>query len=94
MSGEYVTCEFRVDGRVEESVSVSSVPRIGESVEVGAMFLDGERIDPSDNDAWHDFDANYETVLSGVVTGVTRHYASAPRRNELTAYIDIDPDEQ
>jgi len=93
MSDDLITCEFRVNGEVVESVQIQSVPRKGERIEVGAMFDPrGNRIDPSDSDAWHRFDSEYKTVLSGTVTQVTRHYATEPRRSSLTAYVDVEPE--
>ena len=94
MSDNLISCEFRVKNKVVESVKIESVPRVGERIEVGTMFNEGERVDPSDSDTWHDIDSEYQTVLSGVVTDVTRHYSTAPRRSELTAYIDIDVTEE
>ena len=94
MNDQLITCEFRVDGEVVESVQSESVPRVGETIEVGAMFDEDSRIDPSNHNAWHDFDSEYKTVLSGVVQEVTRHYCSAPRnRAETTVYVDIEPND-
>jgi len=91
MTKQLITCEFRVGGEVVESVQSESVPRVGETVEIGTKFNENGRIDPSNHDAWHDFNSEYKTVLSGVVKDVTRHYCSAPQnRAETTAYIDVE----
>lgn len=89
MKETYTTIEFRVDGEVVESVEHESVPSVGDTVEVGAKFDGGERIDPgiAEGRAW--FKADYKTVLTGEVESVKRHYHSSLDRNEQTVYVEL-----
>lgn len=92
MSDEkFTTIEFRVEGNVVESVPHPSVPRVGETVEVGVQFDEnGDRLDPSvDYDTW--FNGSYETVLEAKVVDITRHYHRGYGRDELTVYVDVEP---
>lgn len=84
--------DFRVDGKTVESIRTLDPPQEGETVEVGAKFVDGERVDPNEVDSgiWH-HEAEYETVLEGEVTNVTRHYHSSFGRYELTVFVDVEP---
>ena len=72
-----------------ESFDTSNPPRKGETVEAGAKFVDGERIDPGivKGNEW--FDADYETVLRGVVGSVKRHYHTSTNRTECSVKVEL-----
>jgi hypothetical protein len=90
MSDVLKTVEFRIGGEVVESVRGVSVPSVGDTVEVGARFDSGGRLDPSASDVNDWYDAEYRTVLEGCVDSVTRHYHTGMSRNEETVYVDVD----